>query len=488
VSDLMNNENDKKNNFIGNIKASFSGRKFRSGAYVTMMSAIVIVIVLVVNLIVTKMDYQIDISTQNYYTLSDKTKEVVKGLKDKVTIYYMVQSGNEEGKIQKIAESIDSLSNNITIVEKDPVLYPKFASQYVEDKTVTENSFIVVNETNGRSRYIDFSEMLIQELNYQTYQMESTGIDVEGKLISAVNYVSYEKLPVMYVTEGHGETKMGDALKASLDKMNVNVQALATLTKESIPEDCDILFINAPVIDFSEEESKMIKDYMAAGGNAIVTLNYKAEGLSNFNSIIDYYGMKSVNGIVVEGDANRHYQGYPHYLIPEINNHDITQLVRDKGLYVIVPIASGLQISDTTRSSLKVEPLLTTSDSAYSKVNVKSTTLEKENDDIAGPFHIGLIATDKYNNVTSKMVVYSSDTIFSDSVLQSSGNVDILSGTVGFLTGKASALSIPSKSLASERVTLTAQQAIIWGALTVLIIPVIILAIGIVVTLKRRKR
>jgi ABC-2 type transport system permease protein len=481
----MKNNKEKKS-LLQTVKASFSGRKFRSGAYVTLISTIVVVIVLVVNMLVTKMNIQFDLSTQNMYTLSKDTKGMIKDLKDDITIYYMIQPGNETAVYQEIADKYDTLSDKITLESKDPVLYPTFAAKFVDDE-VAENSFIVVNNTNGRAKYIDGNEMLVQELNYETYQNETKGIDVEGKLTSAIQYVTTTDLPVMYVVEGHGEAAIGDAFNASMDKMNITVQTLKTMSKSSIPEDCDILYINSPETDFSAEETAMVKNYLKAGGKAMVTLDYQAEGLDNFKSILDYYGIEMENGIVMEGDANMHLTNNPHFLVPSISNHEITTQVESNKIPVIMPISSGLQISDTKRSSLKVDPILSTSDKAYAKEGTSFNTYEKENGDIDGPFYLGLAATDTYNDITTNLVVYSTEAMFDEST-STYGNAAILSGTIGFLSGDAAPLSIPTKSVVPEMIQLTQQQAIFWGAMVVIIIPVLILFAGVMVSLRRRKR
>lgn len=485
MNDLMKNKNQKKS-IIKAVKESFSGRKFHSGAYVTLLSTIVVVIVLVVNMLVTEMNLQIDLSTQNMYTLSKETKGMLKDLSDDITIYYMIQPGNETAIYQEIAEKYDSLSDKVTLENKDPILYPTFAAKYVEDE-VAQNSFIVVNKATGRAKYIDGSEMLVQELNYETYQNETKGIDVEGKLTSAIQYVTTTDLPKLYVVEGHGEAVTGDSFQASMDKMNISVETMKTMSQSSIPEDCDILFINAPESDFSAEETTMIKDYLAAGGNAVITLDYMAEGLDNFKSILDYYGIETVNGIVMEGDSNMHLSNNPHFIVPNILSHEITSQVKDNQIPVIMPISSGLRISDTKRNSLTIDPILSTSDSAYSKEGTNFTTYEKEEGDIEGPFYLGLAVTDAYNEVTSKLVVYSTEGTFDESTA-TYGNSDILSGTIGFLSGDMDTLSIPTKSVTPELIQLTQQQAILWGAVVVIIVPVIILVTGVMVSLKRRKR
>jgi ABC-2 type transport system permease protein len=235
----------------------------------------------------------------------------------------------------------------------------------------------------------------------------------------------------------------------AMSKMNVNVKDLSTVSQSAIPEDCDILYINSPEKDFSDEETTVIKDYLTAGGKAIITADYNSSKLTNFLSILDYYGVKLVDGLVVEGNKNMYMSGYPTYLLPTIESRTITSKVSGSSIPVFMPNASGLAVSDTKRSSLTVDPLLSTSTSSYSKVNMQSSTIEKEDGDIAGPFYLGLDAKDTYNGVTSEVVVFSSEYTFSDET-STYGNSNLLAGTVGALSGNQATLSIPAKKTAAS--------------------------------------
>lgn len=487
MNEFMNEENKREGSMMDNFRASFTGRKFRSGAYVSLISAIVVVLILVVNLIVSELDLNIDLSSQDLYTLTDDTLELVNNLEDDITIYYLVETGTSAKVFQKIAEKYDNLSERITLEQKDPVLYPKFASQYVEDPIIT-NSFLVVNHSNNRAKYIDNSEMFVKEFNYQKYDFDITGIDVEGKLTSAIQYVTTPDLPVLYMTSGHSELEMGELFKETMKKQNVTVNTLETIKQETIPEDCDILFINAPRADFTIDEITRIKDYMAAGGNVIAVLDYRGENMPNLLSLLDYYGIEMKDGVVCEGDANMHVPQYPHYIVPKILDHEITATVTDSKRYVITPIAAGLVESENNRSSIKLQPLLTTSDKAYSKVDDNAITFEKEAGDIEGPFYLGVLSSDTYNSTTSNLVVYTSELIFEDSSIGNYGNMDLLKSTVSFLSGEVSPISVRTRSVLPESIYLTQQQAISWGVVTVVVVPVVILVIGIFVSLRRRKR
>lgn len=479
-----------KRNITADIKASFQSRKFKGGAYATATSLIVIIIVLLANFFVTKLDLKLDISKEGLYTISSATKDYLKDVKDDITIYYLAKTGNEDKELTEIVNKYPKLSKHIKVVYKDPVLYPNFASKYT-DATVTENSVLVVNDSNDRAKYVTNSDMYQQEMNYQTYQTTTTGIDVEGQVTSAIQYVTTDKLPVMYTVEGHGETAVSSTLASSIAKINVTTNTLSTLTEKAIPDDCSILFINAPQKDFSEDEITMIKNYLAKGGDAIITANYGSEGLTNFNSLLNYYGIRLVDGIVLEGKQGAYVGQYVNYLVPTLDSSDITSSLMSKNTYVVVPQAVGIQQLDDVRSTTTITPLMTTSDKSFSKVNVNSQNVEKEDGDIAGPFSLGVAITEKYDNVESKIVVYGSDGLISDDMLKynSIGNLDLFVNSVSYISdADQQSLAIPVKSTEATYLSITAAQANFWMLLVVVIIPVLILGCGGVICFRRRKK
>lgn len=471
------------------IKASFASRKFRGGAYATAVSAVVIVIIIILNVIITELDLKIDISKEGKYTLTDVTKNYVKDIKDDITIYYLAQTGQEDKTTSQIIEKYPQASGHIKVEYKDPLMYPNFASQYVDDK-ITSDSVLVVNKANNRAKYVDSSDMIVTEIDYQTYQSYQTGIDVEGQVTSAIQYVTTDDLPIMYTVTGHGETDLSSTVTTALGKINVTSKSINTLTTETIPEDCSLLLINAPQNDFSPDEVTMIKDYLGKGGDALIYTDYNSGNLENFGSLLNYYGVSVVSGIVVEGSRD-HYMGqYINYLVPNIESHDITSSLKSAGTLVVAPQASGLQALDNARSTIETTPLLTTSDEAYSKTNVSSTNAEKEDGDIDGPFNLGLAVTETYNDAETKLVVYGSSLLIDESTVSTSslGNLDLFLNSVNYVTDKKDTLAVRTVSTEQQYLNVTAAQANLWSVLIVVVLPVLVLASGGYVVLRRRKK
>ena len=120
---------------------------FRGGTYSAVITAVVLAILVVVNILFSLLPSsatEYDISASKLYSVTSNTKSVVNALTDDVTIYWIVQSGEEDAVIEKLLERYESMSEHITVEKRNPDVYPTFAEQYIdEDDTVYNNSLVV---------------------------------------------------------------------------------------------------------------------------------------------------------------------------------------------------------------------------------------------------------------------------------------------------------------------------------------------------------
>ena len=80
-------------------KASLRTRSFRVGGYSVAAAAIVVVIAVVANLLVNALPAgatQFDISAGSMFTMSQETEQLLDGLDQDITVYWLVQSGQED--------------------------------------------------------------------------------------------------------------------------------------------------------------------------------------------------------------------------------------------------------------------------------------------------------------------------------------------------------------------------------------------------------
>ena len=485
-------------NIISNIKEKRLENKkvLRHGSYSIGVMAIVIAIVVVLNLVIQELPSsfrEIDLSSEKLYTIGDQTKELLDDLDKDVDLYYIAQDGTESTDIQRLLERYKERSEHIKVEQKDPAVYPTFTQQYTSD-SVSNNSIIVV--CGDKSRVVNYSDMYETSINYQTYTQETTAFDGEGQLTSAINYVISDNMPVLYTLEGHNEASMGTAMTETIQKANIEIQSLNLLTQDRVPEDASCLFIFAPSTDLSEEEANKIIEYLENGGKALIISNYTDEEMPNFESVLENYGVRPVDGIVMEGDTAHYISQNPYYLLPNIESNDVTSNLSSQSRYVLMPLAQGIETLDNIRDSLDIQSILTTSDSAYSKTDLENMqTMEKEDSDIDGPFDLGVsITEDVGDDAQTQIVYYASSSIFDDTIdsYVSGTNYELLSSSLSWLcqseADNTNTISIPSKSLDTSMLTISAADVNFWSIFVTAVIPVCILLIGFGIWMKRRKQ
>ena len=485
-------------NIISNIKEKRLENKkiLRHGSYSIGVMAIVIAIVVVLNLVIQELPSsfrEIDLSSEKLYTIGDQTKELLDDLDKDVDLYYIAQDGTESTDIQRLLERYKERSEHIKVEQKDPAVYPTFTQQYTSD-SVSNNSIIVV--CGDKSRVVNYSDMYETSINYQTYTQETTAFDGESQLTSAINYVISDNMPVLYTLEGHNEASMGTAMTETIQKANIEIQSLNLLTQDRVPEDASCLFIFAPSTDLSEEEANKIIEYLENGGKALIISNYTDEEMPNFESVLENYGVRPVDGIVMEGDTAHYISQNPYYLLPNIESNDVTSNLSSQSRYVLTPLAQGIETLDNIRDSLDIQSILTTSDSAYSKTDLENMqTMEKEDSDIDGPFDLGVsITEDVGDDAQTQIVYYASSSIFDDTIdsYVSGTNYELLSSSLSWLcqseADNTNTISIPSKSLDTSMLTISAADVNFWSIFVTAVIPVCILLIGFGIWMKRRKQ
>lgn len=491
LKEKMKNKNhnkfDKKK-LIGTI----SKKHIKNGSYTMIMSVIFIAVVIVINMIVSTIPSkysEIDISSQKLYSIGDETKEMLKNLEKDVTIYQIAQSGSEDENIANLLKKYEDESKHINVEQKDPVVNPKFVSQYTSDD-LSANSLIVV--CGDRNKVIDYNNMYETSIDYQTYSSQTTGFDGEGQITSAIGYVTSENLPVLYTVEGHGEKDMDSSVKEDIEKANMDIKSLNLLTEGSVPDDADCLFIDSPSTDFSSDEKDAIIEYLENGGKAMIFSDYTTEDMPNFDAILENYGVQRVDGVVFEGDNQHYAMQMPYYLVPTINSTDASSETASAGYYVLVPYAQGIKQLEDVRDTVKIESILTTSDQAYSKTDLNSNTIEKEDGDVEGPFDLGVSITESLDDDKETQIVYYSTSNLMDSQtnqMVSGGNEKLIMESLKWMTDteESASVSIPSKSLEVSYLTITDYDAAFWKICTIALIPGIFLVIGFVVWIKRRK-
>lgn len=465
------------------------GRIFRNGLYSTAILAAAVVLVILINLIVQAIPTtytEFDLSEGGLYTLSDTSVQVAEGLTQDVTIYYLCETGSEDAIITRLLDQYAASSSHIHWEQKDPALYPTFASQYGAEQ-VSGGSLIL--DAGTGSDVLDAVDFYVYD--YSDYYNYSVRFDGEQQITSSLYRLTSGEASQAYYTTNHGERPLSDTLVDALEAQNIQPQEL-NLLSSTIPEDCDLLIINCPASDFTGPEGAvdeigMLEEYLAAGGKILLTTD-AYYSTPNLDAVMAEFGLSRVDGLIVEGDANHSLYGYSYYLLPDyaITTESTALDGLDTSAYLLLQMAQGIQI--TQNDSVTAEPLLTTSSAAYSKTaGYEMTTTDKEEGDIDGPFNLAVWAQ---NDTTGAQVIWVGCSNMDDDTLYMSvpGNCDFLVGCAASLTGQSSDILIDAKALEADQLTIPAGTATVVGLVFLLAVPAGLLIAGAVVTIRRRRR
>ncbi len=469
-------------------KAQLNTKTAKIGGYSFVISVVVLAIVVAINVFMSLLPTtvtQFDISAAQLYSLTSSSKAVVGNLEDEVTIYWICQSGQESTVIEKLLNVYDALSDNLSVEKKDPDTYPTFAANYTSE-TVTNNSLIVVS--GDKSRYISYESMFeVDESSYYTTGSVSQSFNGESLITTAIDYVVSDELPQVYVLTGHGEADMSSTMTSALESANMETTEFSLLNEDEIPEDVDVILINSPSSDLSEEEVTILEEYIDDGGHIVVLSGPKEDGeLTNFNALLSYVGVSMTEGIVIDTNRDNYAFDYPYFLLPTVESSDITDALIEENSYVIMPIAAGLTVNNTA-GAYTVTSLLDTSSEAYSKLAGYSlTTYEKEDGDVDGPFSLAISAE---NSNEGSLVWIASDYLLDDQYnsYSSGANSDFFMNAMSWKMTDTENLSIRAKSLDYNYLTISESASTLIKIILIGVIPIGYLIYGIDEVVRRRK-
>ncbi len=468
--------------------ASQKGRVFRSGLLSTAMLAAVLVLAVLLNLLVRAIPTkytEFDLSEAKMYTLSDSTKALVEGLEKDVHIYYLCETGSEDTIITKLLDHYAAESGHLSWEQKDPTLYPTFAAKYGAEN-VSSGSLIVTCGEN--STVLDAADLYEYDYtDYYTTGSASVTFGGEKQITSAIYKLTAAGQSHAYYTTNHGEQTLTDSLTDALDAQNIDAQPLDLLTS-TIPEDCDLLIINAPTTDFSAgdglvDEISQLQNYLAAGGKLLLTSSVYAQ-TPQLDAVLAQFGLARAEGMVVEGDSGKALYNSAWSLLPDYGTPTESTALNgvNTSTHVMLSVAQGITVTET--EDVTAEPLLNSSSSAYAKADINDlTTMERT----ATRWPLALAVGHGTRIPAPEVLWIGCPNMDNEQLYQSMpGNLTFLQGCAASLVGQD--ILVDTKALEAEPITVAGSTAAALGLTFVFVLPAAVLIAGAVVVLLRRRR
>lgn len=473
-----------------NMKEQLQSSKMKYGGYAAVITFVIIVGIIVVNLVIQQLGWQVDLTDNSVYTLSRQSRDILDDLEEDVTIYYLAGRNQIDDRILEALDLYAQASNRVDIEIVDPEADPVFAAQYDPQGEGLRNGSVIV-ATEDQFRTIQAVDLFsVDRRNPQAPQI--LGLNVERRVTNALIFVGTGNTPIVYQTTGHGEINLttGGAFRRlgeQFENANFEVRSLNLAQAPQVPDDAAIVAIMRPRTDISALEAEKLGAFLADGGKAFFALEFSDQEYPNIGSILERYGLATPVAVVLDPDRNFN-NGQPVELWPELQETAITTPLIDADYRVFTPLARPVVELDTQPRGVEVTPLLVTSEQSFFRTDLTEQNLERGSGDTRGPVNIAVQAIEREFTTSDEIsrIVVVGDSNFIEFVDQVNGNLDFLLNSFGWLEDQEQTLSIRPATTLQFPMSLNAMQQLIFGGVFVVVIPLAILVAGLVVWLRRR--
>jgi ABC-type uncharacterized transport system involved in gliding motility auxiliary subunit len=444
---------------------------------------LVLVLAVVITLLSGRHYIRWDLTSTGEHTLSDKTLQVLKTIREPVEIKAFVQDGYagiEETK--GLLEAYHYQAPRISYELVDPDRNPAVTRRY-----------------NVRA----LNTLIIE--GYKSSQTVKT--PDEENITNALIRLSKSEKQMLYWLTGHGERPFRGSepesltiLQEGLSKENLTFQEM-NLMQGVIPEDASLVVVAAPEKPLFPVEVESLREYLNRGGSVVVFLEpFRDAGLRDF---LKGYGILISEDIIVD-KMSRVMGG--DYLLPmaaDYGSHEITRGFRHTCIF---SIARSVEVDQAANKGVSLTNLAFTSPDSWAETDRRALdegTVALEEQDRKGPISLGVIAELRPSRKTAKeegenqpvkitgggkMVVFGDCDFASDKHFNLSGNGDLITNAVNYLVGRKDLITINERHKPIEALTLTRNQGLVLFWIPVVVIPLVTLIIGVLIWNRRRSR
>lgn len=481
-------------------------KKFKPGYGFFSICLIVIVIALFVfgNALATlaqnKYDLSADLTQYRVFTLSDATVNILSGISEPINIYTLYPSDQPDEEVATLLDKYRAQSPYINVENVDPELNPTFTTAFdPNNEGIEPYSVIVANADNTNFTVYPLSDLNVY-MSTSDGGMSKIGSKAEQKITSAIQYLlTGEKKRAVFLT-GHGETDPNSITQflSYLDNLNYDLITYSYIgATEKLDSKTDTLFVIAPKKDLTQDEYDEIKKFFSEGGRGVFfmdniltdnngAISVLSERLNNFDSLLKLYDLEVNRDVVIGSNENAYYK-QPLYLIGTMVPSVITDPIIAEGRTPIIPISSSLSTTVNTNEDVSVTPIVYSNKDCFIKnLEGKEINMEQSPDDVVGSALLSAISVAQDG---SQIVLFGSSGIVGNSSAQLAGNADLIINCISYLNKDTQNIEIAPKRTLGESMQFTSNTQIYGIIILCLIIaPALLIAIGIVIWLRRSAR
>ncbi len=458
----------------------------------------------IVNYFGWKYHKRFDWTSSDLYTLSDKSRNVVKDLKRDVEILVFLPPGDELYEpVKELTSQYAAASPRIKTRFVDPQRNPVEAQQLIQQYQIAGYGLLVLSGTDRRA----IASNDLAEMDFSGMEMGQApslkGFKGEQLITGTILQLDEGRKPKVLFTTGHGERSLDSreadglaGIQEILGADNFDVEEWSSLGKTSIPPGTDLVVVAGPKSPFLNPELGALAAYLNGGGRllALIEPNLgQTEGTgvtpSGFETWLTQFGVRLDSDIVV--DPPNTIPGYTAATLfaNEYGSHPVTNALSQSKLPVLVSVARSVGRAEGAGQGITVTELFHTSNEGWGETNLAALAeVDRGQGDIFGPVPLGVAAEGERNGKKMRLVVFGDADFATNQLIQANQpNAILLSNALNWLVQREALLAIPARETEQVRLNLTKEQSWTVYGLSLLLLPSLAAIAGIVVWSKRRR-
>lgn len=301
---------------------------------------------------------------------------------------------------------------------------------------------------------------------------------------------------------GHGERDpqgqqnhgLADLGKRLADK-GFRVQTHNTLANPLIPDNTHVLVIAGPSAAYLPGETRLLTDYIAAGGNLLWLADPggKDYGLA---PLARQLGIRFLPGVVLDATAQSFGISEPDFAL--VTDYAPTPLTPGFSQFTLYPQAVALEtVIEPAALDFSAQPFLQTAARSWTETGriEGAVRFDEKTAERAGPLTLGLalsrpLAASSGGDVKKeqRVVVVGDGDFLSNSFLGNGGNLELGLNIFNWLSHDDRFIDIAPVSAPDAQVELTTAGIVVIASFFLLALPLGLLAAGLTIWLRRRGR
>jgi ABC-type uncharacterized transport system involved in gliding motility auxiliary subunit len=471
-----------------------------------------------------------DWTSERRYTLSDRSREVLRELGTDLDVYLFLSDGEPNYRdVRELLDRYRAESSHVIVHFVDAVRqraeYRALADRYglgeamFADGSMGADAAILI-AAGDRHWTITRDDLVAIDFGIEgSEQGPRVDMRAEQAISGGIVEVTMGRRTRICLTEGHGEWTLAGGSERNLstfrDEMrreNLEIEPFTTRGAASVPETCDALFVIGPLQAFTPEEATLVRDYVRGGGNLLLAADAEIDRgeirPTGLEEVLRDFGIRLDRALVLEMDRAHLHPGQPSpsgpFYVTGYGDHPVTRALQALPRPTVFWVARPVRPIDAERATV----ILSASEQSWAETNiaalVESREPTRDEDDLAGPISLAVATRVEPDGPAragdgqdgeggddgrgGRVVVIGDAEFLQGDALQALqvANLELASAIAGWLTAREALIAIPPRRSQAEPVQLSQDDALNLGVRVGILMPLAVIFLGFAVWWNRR--